>query len=410
MVLKVCAHQDAGAKTIIFFSHWSSYEQFKGIVQKVWTLAAVGSMMSILFHKLKNFRKELRNFNQGDKEDINKSDVLRRKLTELQKLILLGVADDSCLQREQQIREELCLLTANEEKVLRQKSRLLWLRYKDQNPAYVHKATKARQCKNHIRSLTKANGQQVDDIHGIKVVAVHYFQTLLGSEDTHVGSNPIQLQNTLKKTLSTLAIKSLDAPISRSEIKSTLFSLYGNKAQSPDGFNAQFFNDSRDIVGDSVLFVIEHFFITGRLDKQVNVTILALIPKKLNAASIMGYRAISYYTTIYKCIAKLLANMLKKVPPELIRLNQAAFISRRSISDNILLIHELVCNYHRTGVSPRAAIKIDLHKAFDSLNWDFIVNLLSAKGFLSTFITWIRRCIVSSWFSVSINSSLSFFF
>lgn len=74
---------------------------------------------------------------------------------------------------------------------------------------------------------------------------------------------------------------------------------------------------------------------------------------------------------------------------------QSAFIKDRSISDNILLAHELVYNYHRVGDSPRNAIKIGLFKAFDSLNWDFIVNLLTIVGFPSIFLDWVKGCITS---------------
>lgn len=91
-------------------------------------------------------------------------------------------------------------------------------------------------------------------------------------------------------------------------------------------------------------------------------------------------------------------------------MNQTAFISGRKISNNILLAHDLVHNYHRSGISPRSAIKIDLFKGFDSLNWNFIFHLLQATRFPSEFIKWIKGCPCSSWFSMSVNGSLVGFF
>lgn len=96
------------------------------------------------------------------------------------------------------------------------------------------------------------------------------------------------------------------------------------------------------------------------MDRQTNAIILALIPKRANARYLSKYRPISCCSTIYKCIAKLLANRLKEVLPGLISTNQADFSKGKHISDNILLAHELVYNYHRAGVSQRSAIKIDL--------------------------------------------------
>lgn len=163
-------------------------------------------------------------------------------------------------------------------------------------------------------------------------------------------------------------------------------------------------------MGTSVIEAIQSYFHTGWMERQVNATIISLIPKTNNASSIHDYRPISCCSTIYKCIAKILANRLREVLPLLISSNQAAFVRGRSISDNLLLAHELVHNYHRAAISPRSAIKIDLHKAFDSINWDFIINLLEAAGFPPIFINWIKGCITTTWFSAAINGSLVGFF
>lgn len=142
----------------------------------------------------------------------------------------------------------------------------------------------------------------------------------------------------------------------------------------------------------------------------MNATILSLVPKKENATHMRECSPISCCTTIYKCIAKILANRLKEVLPKLISLNQAAFIEGKIISDIIILAHELVHNYHRSGISPRSAIKIDFFKGFDSLNWEFILNMLYAAGFPTRFVSWIKGCITSPWFSVAVNGSLPGFF
>lgn len=84
-----------------------------------------------------------------------------------------------------------------------------------------------------------------------------------------------------------------------------------------------------------------------------------------------------------------------------------ASIQERRISDKILLAQELVRNYYRSDISPRCVIKIDLMKAFDSLNWNFLIHLLEAAEFPFTFINWVKSCITSTWFSISLNGSLA---
>lgn len=91
-------------------------------------------------------------------------------------------------------------------------------------------------------------------------------------------------------------------------------------------------------------------------------------------------------TTIYKCIAKILAKTLKDVLPHLVSLTQIAFVKGRTISDNVFFAYELEYNYHKLGVSPRISIKIYLYEAFDSLDWRSTLNFLTAAGFPPMFI------------------------
>ncbi|PKI71887.1 hypothetical protein CRG98_007746 [Punica granatum] len=144
--------------------------------------------------------------------------------------------------------------------------------------------------------------------------------------------------------------------------------------------------------------------------REVNSMIIALVPKEEKADSTKNFRPISYCNMVYKCITKVIANRLKGVLPDVISLHQSAFVQGRKISNNVLLAHELVRNYHKHRVTPRCAIKIDLMKAFDSLNWDFVLNSLDAMGIPSTFLKRIRGCITSSYFFVAINGSLASYF
>ena len=122
------------------------------------------------------------------------------------------------------------------------------------------------------------------------------------------------------------------------------------------------------------------------------------------------YRPISCCTTIYKCISKIIANRLKPLLPLIISSSQAAFVKGRSISDQVLLMQELVRNYHRKNISPRCALKIDLLKAFDSVSWDLILDALQAFNLPCKFVSWIRACITSPQFSISLNGALEGYF
>jgi len=142
----------------------------------------------------------------------------------------------------------------------------------------------------------------------------------------------------------------------------------------------------------------------------VNSTILALIPKKMEAKEIKDYRPISCCNVLYKVISKIIANRLKRVLPQFIAGNQSAFIKDRLLIENLLLATELVKDYHKDSVSERCAIKIDISKAFDSVQWSFLRNVLLTLDFPQEFVHWIMLCVTTASFSVQVNRELAGYF
>lgn len=155
---------------------------------------------------------------------------------------------------------------------------------------------------------------------------------------------------------------------------------------------------------------IQSFFVKGFLPKGLKTTILALIPKKDIAEEMKDYRPISCCNVLYKAISKILANRLKGVLPQIIALNQSAFISDCLLMENLLLAMELVKYYHKEEISTKCCMKIDISKAFDSVQWPFLLNTLRALGFPDKFIHWINLCISTASFSVQVNGELADYF
>ena len=155
---------------------------------------------------------------------------------------------------------------------------------------------------------------------------------------------------------------------------------------------------------------VEDFFSSGSLLREINCTIIALVPKIPNPSSMHDYRPISCCNTIYKCISKIIAARIKGCLPDIISPAQTAFVQGRSIADNILLTQELMKNYHLDSGLPRCALKIDLKKAYDSISWDCILGILSVMGTPATLLRCIKACITTPMFSVSVNGELTGFF
>lgn len=86
----------------------------------------------------------------------------------------------------------------------------------------------------------------------------------------------------------------------------------------------------------------------------------------------------------------------------LVDLSQAAFVPRRMLNDNMILSHELIKGYGRKGISPRCMSKIDMQKAYDSLEWHFLEEVLFGLQLPALFITWIMRCVKSVSYSATL--------
>ncbi|PKI76621.1 hypothetical protein CRG98_002930 [Punica granatum] len=108
--------------------------------------------------------------------------------------------------------------------------------------------------------------------------------------------------------------------------------------------------------------------------------------------------------------SSLARDRLKTFLPNFISLTQCAFVEGRDIGDNIQLVHELVKGYQRTRISPRCVIKADIMKAFDSVDWKFILNILKVIEVPDQFARWIEACTTGDRYSISVNGSLESYF
>ena len=122
------------------------------------------------------------------------------------------------------------------------------------------------------------------------------------------------------------------------------------------------------------------------------------------------YRPISCCNVLYKIISKLMANRLKLVLPKFIEPNQSAFVKDRLLMENVLLASELVKSYHKSTVSAISAIQIDISKAFDTVQWSFLLSTLAALGIPKKFILWVEKCVSLASFTVQVNGELAGYF
>ena len=157
-----------------------------------------------------------------------------------------------------------------------------------------------------------------------------------------------------------------------------------------------------DVVGMVLNVLNSNIFMTN-----INKTFITLIPKTNNPAKMTDFRPISLSNVIYKLISKVLANRLKLVLPYIISENQSVFLSERLIIDNVLIAFELMhyLDHKRDGKDCYMAIKLDMSKAYDRVEWGFIKQVMKKLSFHYSWICMIMRCITSVSYSVLINGA-----
>ncbi|XP_028053421.1 uncharacterized protein LOC114257814 [Camellia sinensis] len=196
----------------------------------------------------------------------------------------------------------------------------------------------------------------------------------------------------------------LEAEFSEEEILSAIKSCGGNKALGPDGFNMSFFQKCWHIVKEDVFLFMRDFHQNAKLVRGLNSSFIALIPKNENPASLNEYRPINLVGSMYKILAKILSNRLKQVLPRIISETQSAFMRGRNILDGILIANEIVDGWNKArgcGI----VLKLDFHKAYDSVNWEFLFSILFNFGFGPKWMSWMKECVASIRTSVLVNRS-----
>ena len=150
------------------------------------------------------------------------------------------------------------------------------------------------------------------------------------------------------------------------------------------------------------MLVLNEFHASGVVNRAVNETYIALIPKKHGSCKISDYQPISLVTSLYKIISKVLISQLKEVLDSTILKNQGAFVANRQILDVVLMANEVVEKCRVTG-KKGVVFKIDFEKAYDHVEWEFLDFVLERKGFHSRWRKWMRGCLSSVNYSVIVN-------
>jgi hypothetical protein len=195
------------------------------------------------------------------------------------------------------------------------------------------------------------------------------------------------------------------------ELHGIIKQMRSKAAPGPDGLNAAFYKAAWNWVKDDIYQVVKDFYTHAHLPTDINQTFISLIPKKNQPVIPQDYRPICLCYVIYKIIAKSLANRGKDHLPDYVSYAQTAFIAHRHISSNIIITQEIIHSFNlKTWDSQSFILKLDLAKAFDRLEWNFICAALNRLDFNDAFINLIHACISTSSLAIFVNDEPTTYF
>ncbi|KAF7838898.1 ribonuclease H [Senna tora] len=353
-----------------FHNMWLSFGECMRVVSQSWSSIISGSPAFILSSKLQIVGWNLKQWNRDEVGSIqNRIRTINEQLLTLQQTPHNNDLNSQWEAQHESLRQQMEFFLDCEESLWAQKARMSWLVSGDRNTSYFHNTVNKRRIQNSINAIKDDNGVWVDGFQQVQDLAVDYFKNIF--TDNH--SEGVEYS-----------------------------------APGPDGLNVQFFKHFWAVVKDDMFSMLHAFFDRGYLLKSLNRTYISLIPKTNAPQTFKDYRPISLANVAYKLISKVLCNIMKVFLGDLIAPNQSAFLKGRLISDNTVLVGELMHKMRsiRKGKAKWCALKLDIQKAYDKISWSFIEAVLTRMNFPALWIQYIMQCVTTVSYQLILNGGV----
>ncbi|XP_074266604.1 uncharacterized protein LOC141589883 [Silene latifolia] len=385
------------------------YEDSLRLLQQEWFIYDRGSPVTKLSKKLQRTRSIFKEWTLAKRKSWNEkwSEFDERLEHELQK-IFEGHNEEGYRKWHENYLEFNKAATI----YWKQRAKLHWIKDGDASTRFFFNSVKHRHNRSLIIGIKKVDSSWTFDRQEISDIFNDHFKGIYGLHDDHDSfqqyqASHQQLFGAIKTVLSSDQQDYFSFVFTRKEIRMAVFQLGPTKSPGPDGvpaiFYQKFWCHIKTEVEDAVLFMLN----TGTIPSDFNRTASALIPKVNSPKTVDNFRPISLCNVIIKIVTKCISNRLKKVMPILVGDYQNGFVPGRNIGDNILLSHELLHHISKKRFGKRCllAVKMDMSKAYDRLNWNFVKCTLLSMNFPSNFVQLIMNCITSVSYEVLINGS-----
>uniref|UniRef100_A0A803P9U4 Reverse transcriptase domain-containing protein n=1 Tax=Cannabis sativa TaxID=3483 RepID=A0A803P9U4_CANSA len=379
---------------------WVGEEECGKIVNNVWLDGSNWGSAKGIRGRINHCGEVLNECNKGKKAELG---AKTKKLKEELKYLSSSSGEIDWVNR-RRVEKDLNVAEAKEELLWKQRSRALWLTHGDRNTKYFHYKASQRKKKNKINGLFDDNMKWCNKEEEIEHILIHSYIELFSSSRPNQNMMDV-LNQCVPNRISSQDNDMLMEDFTKEYVKEALDQIHPLKAPGKDGLPGLFYHNHWEEVGHEVIATCLEV-LNNKMDCScLNDTLLCLIPKIKDPTKVSDYRPLSLCNVIYKVISKCLANRMKLSMEKVISKNQSAFIKGRQIQDNAIIGFEsLHCmKKGRFGNGKKMALKLDMSKAYDRVEWDFIEEMMRCLGYEEQWISKIMGCVKTVTFSVLLN-------
>uniref|UniRef100_A0A8I6XX79 Reverse transcriptase domain-containing protein n=1 Tax=Hordeum vulgare subsp. vulgare TaxID=112509 RepID=A0A8I6XX79_HORVV len=384
-----------------FEASWMTEEACSAVIENAWQRETT-SRGGTVVQALKGVAGDLQHWSRTS------LGVMERRIAKLKKEIEVfrqrAITQD-VVNRERMLRYKLERLEGQREMYYKQRAHVNWLQKGDRNTSYFQKFASARRKKNRIKKLRKDDGGVVEEEGEKEAVIIEYFGELFTSA---AGTRMEELLLHVSPRITPTMNEMLTKVYTPEEVHAALQSIGDLKAPSMDGMPAVFYKRYWETIGEKITDEVLRVLHGGEMPESWNDTCVVLIPKVSNPEKMKDLRPISLCNVIYKLVSKVIANRLKQILPEVIASNQSAFVPGRLIIDNILLAYEVThfMQNKRSGEVGYATRKLDMSKAYDRVEWQFLKAMMDKMGFGEAWVKLIVKCCTTVQYKFRFNDTI----